>query len=372
MLTTLDAATTDTNAGEEDGADRRTAGKLLAVGTLSAVLTPPAALERIMTHGDRPVEARLIADHEDLAETLAAKHHTARADSLFGLVATHANQLYRLLDLPTAPGADRQHLEGVMVGAHAQAGMLAFNAGSRADARRYFALARDIADDADDNTLRAQALGFSSVLYSSSFTGGYGGNAPRAVRLMSEAAYYARRADPGTRAWIAGWLAKDQAATGDERGFFESVQLAERLTGETPKGDGRGFFARNYSRNQSTGGYEQLVGNVGVGLALLKRCEEATDTLTSSLIPGWPRHTIVALTGLAAIHVLQGEPEQACEELRQALNLAIGSGYAMGVERVRGVRARFSITPTNWAQLPCVIEFDEQLRAATTPLQRKR
>ena len=60
-----------------------------------------------------------------------------------------------------------------------------------------------------DDTLRAQALGFSSVLYSSRPTGGRGGDKRRAVEVMSEAADRARRADAGTGAWVNRWLAAD-------------------------------------------------------------------------------------------------------------------------------------------------------------------
>jgi hypothetical protein len=59
--------------------------------------------------------------------------------------------------------------------------------------------------------------------------------------------------------------------------------------------------------------------------------------------------------------VVQGEAEQACQDLQQALDLALDAGYGMGVERIRRVRARF---PKPWDDLACVRKLDERLRAA--------
>ncbi|MGH8910154.1 MAG: hypothetical protein ACRD0K_27570 [Egibacteraceae bacterium] len=44
----------------------------------------------------------------------------------------------------------------------------------------------------------------------------------------------------------------------------------------------------------------------------------------------------------------------------QALDLALDSGYTMGVARILGVRARF---PELWNALGCVGDLDERLRA---------
>lgn len=77
---------------------------------------------------------------------------------------------------------------------------------------------------------------------------------------------------------------------------------------------------------------------------------------------GWPQgppRTTAEGSSRAAARVLQGEPEQACAGLLRALHLALDAGYAMGIERVRGMRARFAAA---WAALPCVRELDEQLR----------
>lgn len=69
----------------------------------------------------------------------------------------------------------------------------------------------------------------------------------------------------------------------------------------------------------------------------------------------------MALADIALAWVVQGEPEQACQDLQHALDFALDAGYAMGVERIRGVRDRF---PKLWAGLACVQELDERLALA--------
>ncbi|MGH8929657.1 MAG: hypothetical protein ACRDZO_03210, partial [Egibacteraceae bacterium] len=50
--------------------------------------------------------------------------------------------------------------------------------------------------------------------------------------------------------------------------------------------------------------------------------------------------------------------EEACQGLRRGLDVALDCGYAMGLERILGVRARVT---SHMAALPCVAELDERL-----------
>jgi hypothetical protein len=80
----------------------------------------------------------------------------------------------------TRPTASRRRttacsaLDALVVSSHAHAGLLAFNLADRSKARRYFVLARDVADDAGDDTLRAQTLVGRRILYTSIESGGRG------------------------------------------------------------------------------------------------------------------------------------------------------------------------------------------------------
>ncbi len=358
----LDAATANGSTGEEDNADRRTAGKILVVGSLTGVVAPSALLERITTHGDRPVDAGLIAAHEDLADTLARQHHTVRPDALAGVVAHHADMLLALLTRPVAAGAQRKRVEALAAGSCTQAAMAAFDLGDRIAARHCFTLAREVADNGGDDRLRAQVLAAVALQYSPIEAGG--GDSGRAIEVMRQAVHHARRADLSTRAYAHHWLAMELAASGDERGFFESMEVAERLMGfARPEGHG---FLPFYLDDPP----ELVIGTKGIGLVRVGHAQEALDALHIMLsCARGPRGTAIALTDIALAFVVQEEPEEACATLKRAFQFIVNAAYPVGIERVCGVRGRIG---DPYSKLPAVIAFDEWLKLAIASLDRQR
>lgn len=342
--------------GEEDSADRREFGGLV-VTSLAAALGGSDVTERIATPIGRTdrVDTSLVAAAEHIADALTGLHRSSQPAVLIGPVAKHADAVLELLDRPMSE-TDRQRLAVAAVESHTQAAMLAFAGGNRTIARRYFAVARSVADESDDHRLIAQTLGASSVLYSPIPQGGQGGDSRRAVTLLSGAVDHARSSDAPTRGWVHRWLALELAATGDEGGFRTHIEQAERAQpGPAPQRPG--YFARS-------GGFEQgedteRAASIGLGLALLGHADEAAETLSASLIPGCPRRTVIVLADTAIARMLQGEPKEACDSLSHALDIALEVGYPKGVERIVGVRARM---PASWADLPCVRDLDERLR----------
>lgn len=170
-----------------------------------ATLAPVGAVERVTSYGTRPVDAGLIAAHGELADSLASLHRVVRPDVLAQPLAGHAEALLRLLDRP-ASDSQRRRLEGVVTSVHAQAGITAFCLGDRPGARRYCAVAWKVADDAGDDTLRAQVLNVAGVLDSPIEAGELSSSSRRAVATMRRAVHYARHADPATRAYAHRWL----------------------------------------------------------------------------------------------------------------------------------------------------------------------
>ncbi|MGH8901219.1 MAG: hypothetical protein ACRDYA_05950 [Egibacteraceae bacterium] len=322
----------------------------------AALLAPPELIERIAVVARRggPVDATVVADHEEFADALARRHRTMRPDVLVGQVDRQAEMLLGLLDRPMGVVA-RRRLEAIAVASHVQAGLLSLYLCNRTAARRCFALARSVADDSADPTLQAQAAAVSSLMYSAIQTDGRGGDIERALRRKREAVHYARASDPQTLAWTQRWLAEELAASGDERGFRLTIQAAQRLAGKPGHQDGRGFFPYYLALTP-----EQENRSSGVGLVWIGRADEALDVLQAALVGGGPGWVAMTLTDIAATRVLQGEPEQACEELAQAFRLARGRGDVMGVARIRGVRRRFR---PEWADLACVEELNELLRS---------
>jgi hypothetical protein len=342
------------------GTDRRHVTKGAVAAGVAGALAPLEVLERIAAQDAYPVDPGLVAAHEKFADALAELGPTRRPDELVGPVAECADDLVVLLERPMGE-ANRRRVEAAAAGAYAQAGMNALCLADRRLARGCFALARDMAEDSGDDTLRAQVVGVRAILLSPPPVGS--GDPRRQADRLSEAVHYARRADSGTRVMLHRWLATALAGKRDERGFRRAVEAADRLAGRTgATGDG-GWLARHFAG--ASGGGGERAKSLGQGLLLLGRPGPAVEELTSALAsvdPGVGTVKAVLLADIAAARVLLGEPEATCAGLREALDLVrqLGS-YRMGMQRIVGVRLGF---PKPWAGLGCVRELDDRLRQA--------
>jgi hypothetical protein len=189
--------------------------------------------------------------------------------------------------------------------------------------------------------------------------GGQGGDDELALSLVERAAGHAVNADAHTRAETLRRLAEQRALAKDESGFQRALAQAHE---EFARVDGseRGFSARSgaFLRPQ------MLRATAGWGHMLAERNSEALRELRAALrdpVMG-PRGRANKHADMGRVWVQLGEPEQACAQLTAALKLAAPGGYRMGLVRIRGVRALFR---PEWADLTCVRELDEALRAAT-------
>lgn len=329
---------------------------LLAAATVLSI--PVEVLERILAGG--PVDASLVAGHAVMAEVLANQHWTAHIEALLALVDREASLLLDLLDRPMG-GHERRRLDALATGAHVQGALLAFKAGKRADARRYLALARDIADDGGDPTLQAQRLAASVTLGMPWHTShGQVVDPRRRGQTLSEALELARDADGRIRAWLNRWMAVVLAAEGDERGFRVHAEQADRALDEAPTLEPVSFLPRFAAlEGQESGATE------GLALRLLGRADGADAALGRALAataPDWTRRRATLLLDVAALRVLQKAPEEACANLTAALGLAGAAGYSVALGRAFGVRSTF---PKPWATKPCVRELDDLLRLLT-------
>jgi hypothetical protein len=350
-------------AAEETETNRRDFVRGLFPAVATANYLNEDTIGRLTWQDRRSVDRRLIDDHEEFTDVLAGLHRKTRPDILLGPVTREADLVVGLLDRPASP-QDRVRLYTVATGVCAQAGCLAFGIGERPVARRYFALARDIAEDSEDDTLHAQALGASSVLSSPLPQGNRGGKPERARAQLSEAVDHAKGADPLTRSWLNRWLALELAAAGDDRGFrFHMEQARASVAGLVE--EGRGHFG--HARDGAFGiDDERMDADTGLGLTLLGQADAALDMLSRALTPStssWGLFHATVLTDTAAAHILKREPEVACDTLGQAWKLTTAVGCPMAMERVRGVRERF---PSSWTDQECVEQLDAEIQLPST------
>jgi hypothetical protein len=221
-------------------------------------------------------------------------------------------------------------------------------AGDRPTARRYLALARDIAEDSRNDTLHAQTLGVASMAHRQ--PGG------RAANMMAQAVDLAANADADTQAWLHSWHALRLAGANDERGFRRHMERADQLGSGTA--DGAGFLMRYVACQCSQVGVE-----LSTGLVMLKRGDEALEAFTAIPDPPDPsdprsRAYMLAQRAEAQLVKRQPDPEAACADLMASVELAREGGFASIVDTVREVHDGF---PKRYAELACLSELDEHL-----------
>ncbi len=349
---TLDALVSP-EPGEEGEVDRRAANQ--AIGAAFGGLVVPAAalnalqaaVERIATWGGHRLDVGLIADHEQLADAYALLDRTARPSRLLVPVSRQADTLYGLLDRP-ASSKLKDRLYVIAAGSHAQAGALAYAAGDRTVARRYSALATDIAEDSRSDLLLAQTLGVASMAHRE--PGG------RAASMMAQAVDLAANADSGTQAWLGSWHAIRLADANDKRGFRRHMERADQL--RSGAAGGAEFFMR-YGDDQCS----QIGVEFATGLVMLKRGDEALEAFGAIPDPpdtSDPRSRAYMLAQRAEAHLVKREPdpEAAVADLVASLGLGHGGGFISVVDTVHELRERF---PKPSAGLACLAELDERL-----------
>lgn len=336
---------------KEPGVDRRQA----TVAIVTVPFIPAEARERIAAADRFPVDASLVKAHEQTAAALATRYKTADLDAFGAAVAAYADRLLALLDRPSVRSGLRDRLVTVTVELCAEAGMLGLHAGDRTMARRYLGDARDLAIDSGDLVLHAKALGASANLYSPRVTGGRHGNHARAAEMLEQANAQARSADWSTQADLALWRAGEHslvpAADDCQRCIEQAVYALSRPQGET-----EGFFSPAGMYGNFN---ERLRWTQGLARIASGRPGDAEKPLAEVLrSTSSPRLRVKVLADLGAARVGAEEPEGACAALTDALDRALAIGYVTGIERIRGVRARF---PGPWASLACVRQLDERL-----------
>lgn len=339
---------------EEDDTDRASFVRRLFSGFAAAFL-PGEALDRVTDDRWFGVDATLVAAHERLSAELAAKYRHGNPRILLPLVSAYADDVLGLLNQPMAD-AHRARLDAVVVGAHAQAGMTAFNAGRWAVAYRHLVVAVDVAAVSGDPALHAHALGMFGYLFSSFPRGGRGGNPVRSLALFDRAVEESAKADGWTRGWLRTWRADQHATCGDVEAALVDVDAADLAFGEGVA-PARGFW----SRATYGDAMEQHLDSVrGVALALVGHDNDADQAFDRVLtLPANIHRQANTFGHIGLVRARAGALDGASEALLEGLDAAEPAGYAMGVERIRGVRAQFR---DGCAGLACVRALDERLR----------
>lgn len=345
------------NHGVEEDTNRRNVTRLF--GLTMAAATQPAfdAIGRLAHSRGRPsqyVDHKLVLGHREIAQALTGLYRSADPRAALPVAVAYADEVLVMLDASMSD-QDRTELSGIVAGIHAQIGLWACHLHRPAVAYRYLATACQVADGTSDPTLQACTLGALSYLFSSAPRGGDGGDAQRALSLLTKAMALIGRADGFTVGWLATWRADQYATLGDLDAARRDIDVADRELGANGDGVAIGFFARpvyGYGMREHCDSVRAFT------LALAGQTDEADRAFRQVQSRAANMRRRIATYGHQALaQVRTGEPEMACATLSQAVDLAIENYYIMGLERAVGVRTGFD---PSWS-LPCVRALDEQL-----------
>jgi hypothetical protein len=330
---------------------------------LSASATIPlGGIDLLWNSALSPVSNTALSHLEHISTVLAGQYQTSPPDMLLGPVRGHLEKATALLSGAMQP-SQRQRLESIVADMALFVGVLSRASGKLAQARAHLGLAEDMASQAGNMPLLAQAYAQQVLLdYYSQAPDGKDSNPRTRVALLEQADALATRYAPAiVQMAIRGWLAEDKAAAKDAYGadhaLERSCQALAQAQVEGPVGTGFCSTAGKW-HGWSDG---ELAGFQGAVEITLNR-PSAVSTLEASLqLKTNPRGQALALPDLAIALIAQQQPEKACACVTEAHTIGVSYGSATILHHVFSARA---LMPPHWSSLRCVRELDERLRTS--------
>lgn len=338
-----------------------TDGRAAAPGTRPTYAAPAlrAALPR-PTPASASQPATIGADYAIVTEAHRRLYWSVAPAALHQAVAEHANLGTMLLG--ETSGVARRILASALAESLLLNGRIQFfdlRQPEQADPTLLHAL--QAAGEADDSLLGA------AILAHSAFIPGWAGRREDAAERMAAARAYARRGptSPPFLAWMDAVEAECLTRCGDHRGALGLLRRAEDTLaadrGEVLPPDWFDWFTP-VRLAAFTGNTELTAGHLPQARETLRRALEQLGETDG-------KQKVVVLADLAAVEAAAGRPVEACELAEAALDQLAVAWYAMGMERVRGVRRALG----RWQELPEVRRLDDRLyswSATLSSLQR--
>jgi tetratricopeptide (TPR) repeat protein len=227
------------------------------------------------------------------------------------------------------------------------------------DAKIYYRLAAQAADEVDNHALKATALGREGFLPV------YQGNPYEALPLLRAAYTLAEESTTGqTKAWIA--MMEAEALSRIEGKKEECLSMLEKVEGVFCEENARIEAAPNKDDRKWTGfNQPTLIGYKGTCFLHLRQPEKARSLLLTTLEtlpPGPTRRRSLVLTDLALSHVQSQEIEEACETATLALVYTAQSKSPRSLQRLR----HFQKALQPWRNLACVRRFTSAMKILET------
>lgn len=304
---------------------------------LSMTITKPSSIDKVVLH-----------DLETITKIYWQLRSNAATYDLFSGVLGHFQTVIQIMRR-SQPEAIHQHLYSI-AGETAQIiGQMLFDVHDYAHAWSYYKFSINAAQDARNHDLEAVGLGRMSFLFT------YNGQAQQTLPLLLEAQRLTRQDSITTiRPWLAAIKAEAHANLHDAVACFKALDIAALIT--TQPGPKEDPYATGF--NQS-----RLAGYKGVCFVHLHQTEAALAALNEALRLAHPlaiRRQSTLLTDIATAHVQQGEIEEACKFVKQALAITSQTNSMSVLQRIRNLRNKLE----PWKNTQCIKDLDEQF--ATT------
>jgi tetratricopeptide (TPR) repeat protein len=323
-----------------DGAVVVTSGSdsfgLITLGQHRDVGGPAAA-----GHGSMPVRPELLAHYESLTDNYRQIDYQVGARAVYGDTVTHLNRLLRTADRVPSELYGRYM---ALLGDTAQlAAWLAIDSQDYPAARHFCSIALSSAEEGEDPTLRAYALGVMSYIHLHARRGN------EAIRLLDSALRIANTprfgVNPVVRSWLYEALAEAHACAGNHEAGAKALVEAERLF-DAVQADGVPPWLGFYNAREHV---TRLIGRclvrLGDGRAAIAALESACELLPEQYV----RERSGTLIDLATAHLLESggaaappEPEAAAEAAREAWQLALVTDSGRNQRRIRELLSAFT------------------------------
>lgn len=320
-------------------------------------LLNPDAWERLLSALDKTSRAdqATLTHLETLTDTYWGLYRTAIAKAdLLSSVSGHLMTVTRLLKV-NQPTAAQFRLCSIASNTAQIIGEIHYDLDNIAEAKAYYQLAARAAEEIDNHSLRATALGREGFLPV------YQGKPYDALPLLQEAYTLAEKNTTGkTKAWVAMMEAEALARMAGKKAeclsllqkVDEVFQEEDAPLGEQPNTDDRKWTGFTYPT---------LMGYKGTCFLYLHLPEEARSMLLTaleSLSPGPTRRRSLLLTDLAMSYVQSQDIEEACNTATQALIATAQSKSPRSLQRLRD----FQQTLQPWRDLASVRRFNSAMR----------
>jgi tetratricopeptide (TPR) repeat protein len=325
--------------------DRR---DVLRGGLAAVLLAPSERLERALA-GTSRVDAVVL---DELAAQLVSYR---RLDDRLGaraVLGPVVGQLHALSDLLEGSLPQKTRIQLISLsGETAQlAGWIYEELGQFPVAQRYYQLAGQAAEEAGNHALGAYVLLESSRILIRNH------ESAQALDLLKSARGLMMSGTPArVRAYRSIIEAKAQTDVGEVAGSFRALDQAEAILPQTRQADDPSWL---YWLDQAY--LDTWKGQCCMRLGRLAEAETALDVALAKLDPSFVRDRGALLAYTGTVRAGQQEPDEACRLAGEALAIALDTGSAKGVQRIRELRAELD----PWSTTPAVRALDEQLAAA--------